>query len=405
MKPLKIAVLGSISKPTTLDAKGGVEVWTALFLSEAIQRGYTFDLYGIPGSIDIPGKIDLIKVFEKGADEIIHSEFLQDKPLRNDEKILIFDSLYARTLTMLKHNEDKYDLIIDSTGSPFFTITADEFVKPMLVIGHFGATKPYVKFMKIFPVSKNLFYTFPSRRIYKRARIIPQNQKFFIPEGINPDIISYENTEKTHLLWFGRIDPNMKKGADIAMKISTHLNIPLDIYTYIESRTYFNKNISPLLTDNIVINTTSPKTEYFKRAKVFVLPLQWEEPFGLVVPESMASGTPVVAYARGAMPELIVDGVTGFLVNASDQKIRGDFIVKQTGIEGLIEATKRIYKMNTKEYEQMRKNCRQHVLDNFTVKKMVNRYEEVFYKILNFNKKFTEHTSIKRNVKVSFESY
>lgn len=402
----KIAILGSISKATNLDAKGGVEVWTSLFLTECVKRGYTFDLYGIPGSINIPGSIDLIEIAHKGADEIINSDILQDKPLGIEEKTLVYDSLYARTLSLVKKNEHRYDFVIDSTGSPFFTITADEFSKPLVSVGHFGASKPYVKFMKVFPISKSLFYTFPSRRIYRKAKVIPKSQKFFIHEGINVNHFQFKKGAKTNLLWFGRIDPKMKKGADIAIEISKDMKIPLDIFTYIEGKKYFETVIKPLLHDGVTLSTDAKKSEYFNKSKVFVLPLGWEEPFGLVVPEAMAAGVPVVTYARGSMPELIVDGKTGFLVNHSDTDIRGDFIIKKTGKAGLIEAIKKIYAMDEKEYNNMRLACRKHVIENFTIEKMVDSYEEVFYKILNSKKKFYQHGSLsplqKLNVKTSF---
>jgi glycosyltransferase involved in cell wall biosynthesis len=96
----------------------------------------------------------------------------------------------------------------------------------------------------------------------------------------------------------------------------------------------------------------------------------------------MCTGTPIVAYARGAVPEIIQDGKTGFIVNPSADDIRGNWIVKKTGIEGLCEAVQRIYSMPKAEYLQMRKNCRAHIEKNFTLERMTNEYEKVYKKIL-----------------------
>jgi len=99
--------------------------------------------------------------------------------------------------------------------------------------------------------------------------------------------------------------------------------------------------------------------------------------------EAMACGTPVVAYARGSVPEVIKDGETGFIVNSSEEDKRGDWIVKKTGIEGLCEAVEKIYAMPKNQYIEMRKNCRKHVENNFTVEKMVNNYEKVYREIID----------------------
>jgi glycosyltransferase involved in cell wall biosynthesis len=109
-----------------------------------------------------------------------------------------------------------------------------------------------------------------------------------------------------------------------------------------------------------------------------LFPIEWEEPFGLVMVESMATGTPVIAYARGATKEIIKDGETGFLVNPSDIDIRGNFIIKKTGQAGIQEAVERIYSMPDNEYARIRQNCRRHVENLFTIEKMVNQYIDFF---------------------------
>lgn len=120
---------------------------------------------------------------------------------------------------------------------------------------------------------------------------------------------------------------------------------------------------------------------FFSDAKLFLFPVGWEEPFGLVTIESMAVGTPVVAYARGALPEIIVDGKTGYLVNPSDDDIRGDFMIKKTGTEGLREAVERIYALSTVEYKAMRHACRARVEEQFTLDTMVDSYIEIYKKL------------------------
>ena len=72
---------------------------------------------------------------------------------------------------------------------------------------------------------------------------------------------------------------------------------------------------------------------FLMESKIMLMPIKWEEPFGMVMIEAMACGTPVVAYARGSVPEVIKDGETGLIVNPSEEDKRGDWIIKKTGYD------------------------------------------------------------------------
>jgi len=95
------------------------------------------------------------------------------------------------------------------------------------------------------------------------------------------------------------------------------------------------------------------------RARGFLFPLQWDEPFGMVVVESMASGTPVLAYAKGSMPELIKDGETGYLTRTEDE---------------MIDALRKIDKLD-------RRRCRAWVGERFSVEQMVDGYERLYRRV------------------------
>lgn len=82
------------------------------------------------------------------------------------------------------------------------------------------------------------------------------------------------------------------------------------------------------------------------------------------------------------MPEVIKDGITGFIINSSDSNIRGKWIIKKTGIQGMMEAVQKIYSMSEEEYKKMRINSRKHVEDNFAPDRMVNDYLAVYEKVI-----------------------
>ncbi|MEK7160794.1 MAG: glycosyltransferase, partial [Patescibacteria group bacterium] len=98
-------------------------------------------------------------------------------------------------------------------------------------------------------------------------------------------------------------------------------------------------------------------------AKAILVPIQWEEPFGLVMTEAMACGTPVIAFDRGSVSEVVVEGQTGF-------------IIKDNNLEAMAGAVKKIDEIN-------RADCRRHVEENFSLQQMIDRYEEVFLKIVS----------------------
>jgi glycosyltransferase involved in cell wall biosynthesis len=101
--------------------------------------------------------------------------------------------------------------------------------------------------------------------------------------------------------------------------------------------------------------------KYYQKAKAFLMPIQWEEPFGLTMTEAMACGTPVIALRRGSVPEVIVDGKTGFICDH---------------IPGMIEAVGKIDRLN-------RRDCRHHVEENFSLEHMTDGYERTFQAIID----------------------
>jgi glycosyltransferase involved in cell wall biosynthesis len=226
---------------------------------------------------------------------------------------------------------------------------------------------------------------------YQRLAIPYLNYIKTIYNGINTLSFKLGEGNKSYIIFFGRIDP--VKGADIAIEVAKKTSKELLIAGFVDKgkKKYFQSKIIPNVDNKKILLSTEminheKKIQLFGEAKLFLSPICWEEPFGLVMIEAMATGTPVVAFARGSVPEVIKDGETGFIVNPSDDDIRGDFIIKKTGIEGLCEAVERIYSMPEDQYRKMRKACREHVEKNFTVEKMVDEYEKVYEEIISQRK-------------------
>ncbi len=138
-----------------------------------------------------------------------------------------------------------------------------------------------------------------------------------IHHGIDTDAFSLHPSPGEYLLFFGRIHPH--KGAVEAIEVAEQMGIPLILAGIVQDERYFEQLVAPRL-DGDRIRYLGPigpdeRSELLGGARALLHLISFEEPFGYSVVESMACGTPVVAFPRGSMPELIEDGATGFLVD------------------------------------------------------------------------------------------
>lgn len=144
-----------------------------------------------------------------------------------------------------------------------------------------------------------------------------------LPEGLLPRSL---HSHGGYLAFLGRISP--EKRVDRAVRIASAVGLPLKIAAKVDKvdAEYFRKAIEPMLgTANVEfvgeINERQ-KARFLGDARALLFPIDWPEPFGLVMIEAMACGTPVMAFNRGSVPEVVEDGVTGFIVEDEDEAVR-----------------------------------------------------------------------------------
>ena len=129
----------------------------------------------------------------------------------------------------------------------------------------------------------------------------------------------------SYLAFLGRISP--EKGVDHAIEIAQRLDMPLKIAAKIgkPEQAYYEQQIKPLLADPRIEFVgeigEAEKQEFLGNAAAMLFPVEWPEPFGLVMIEALACGTPVVAFRRGSIPEIIQDGVSGFVVDSVEEAV------------------------------------------------------------------------------------
>lgn len=185
--------------------------------------------------------------------------------------------------------------------------------------------------------------------------------------GINPDIYTLHEKPKDYLVWVGKFNPD--KGVEDAIKAAKQTGMKLVLAGTVdplnkEDYLYFTNLIKPQIDGKQIQYigevTDTQKNDLFGNALAFLNPLKWNEPFGLTMVEALATGCPVIAYDRGAAPEIIRNGHDGFVVS---------------DLTGMIQALGNIKKIN-------REVCRGRVQNSFSAAQMVVGYESVYRLVL-----------------------
>ncbi len=184
--------------------------------------------------------------------------------------------------------------------------------------------------------------------------------------GIPTEKFSFEEEKEDFLLWVGRVVD--KKGPKEAILTAKKLGEKLIMIGKNTRPKYFDREIKPLIDGKqIKFLGSMPQNKlvkYYQKARAFIFPIKWNEPFGLVPVEAMSCGTPVIAYKNGGVAETVISGKTGVLVNQSK------------GVDGLAEGFKSIKKIKPSD-------CRNHIENNFTVSEMTKEYEKIYKKLIN----------------------
>jgi glycosyltransferase involved in cell wall biosynthesis len=185
-----------------------------------------------------------------------------------------------------------------------------------------------------------------------------------IHNAIDVDSYPFQAQKEGFALFLGRIHPD--KGPHLAIEAARQAKMPLLLAGKCSEpleRRYFEETISPMLDDDIRyigVADQRVKRDLLRRASVLLFPILWEEPFGLVMVEAMACGTPVVATRRGAVPEVLTDGVTGVIVD--DPRDLAQAIEATSGIDP--------------------RKCRRDAEHRFDIPLLAARYEETYRHIL-----------------------
>jgi len=238
----------------------------------------------------------------------------------------------------------------------FLPLTYSGLIKTPMVTTIHGFSSP-----KIIPVYQKYNNTSHYVSISNSDRNSSLIYAATIYNGIRVSDFGFKNTPGDYLLYFGRIHHD--KGTAEAIEIATRSKKKLLIAGIIQDSNYFEQKVKPFLSDQVVyVGEAGPekRNELMQNALALLHPINFDEPFGLSVAEAMLCGTPVIAFNRGSMSELIIHEKTGFLADNIDQAI---------------QAVSDIGKIN-------RGQCRNWSMEQFSQEKMVEEYVKLYERVL-----------------------
>jgi glycosyltransferase involved in cell wall biosynthesis len=335
---MKIAILSPIAWRTPPRKYGPWEQVASNITEGLIEKGIDVTLFATGDSIT-KGKLEYV----------CERSYSEDAEL--DPKV--WECLH---ISHLMEQADKFDLIHNNFD--FLPLTYSGLIKTPMVTTIHGFSSP-----KILPVYKkyNLRNFYVSISNSDRSPELDYTATVY--NGINTNEFTFHPEPKDYLLFFGRIHP--EKGASESIQIAKLSGRKLIISGLIQHQEYFDNKIKPFINDDdiVYVGNSGPKERDKLMGEAYALlhPISFEEPFGLSVAESMLCGTPVIAFNKGSMPELILNGKTGFLVNTIDEAV---------------EAVNNIKSID-------RKYCRKFAASKFSRQKMIEGYLEVYKKVLN----------------------
>lgn len=340
---MRIAQVAPLWERVPPPAYGGIELVVGLLTDELVRRGHEVTLFASGDSIS------LAKL------ESVHPQ-----ALRLDPKVKECGIYEMLQLSRVYEQASEFDIIHSHMGCA--ALPYGNLVKTPSVHTLHGIFTPDNE--KMFTHARNQPYVSISNA--QREARLNLNCVSTVYNGIDTSIYEFhaEPQDAPYLAFLGRISP--EKGTHLAIEIAKRAGWHLKMAGKVDAVDvkYFEEEIKPLIDGKQIeyLGETDhkQKNDLLGGAVATLFPITWREPFGLVMVESMAAGTPVIAMNLGSTSEIIAHGKTGFLCQNVDE---------------FVEAINQVDKLN-------RQTCREHVLSHFSVQRMTDGYEAAYQQIL-----------------------
>ena len=294
---MRIAQVSPLHEAVPPKLYGGTERVVAYLTEELVAMGHEVTLFA-------------------SGDSVTSAKLVSPWPraLRLDPGVRDVNAPHALMMEMLVQRADEFDVMHCHLDYHPFSVLSRQ-PTPFVTTLHGRLDLPELR-----PVYK-MFLDVPVVSISDSQRLPLPEAGWIetVPHGLPENLLTPRAVAPEYLAFLGRIAP--EKRPDIAIRIARACGIPLKLAAKVDrvDVEYHERVVQPLLSAGVAeligeIND-GQKSDFLSGALALLMPIDWEEPFGLVMIEAMACGTPVIAFNRGSVPEIIEDGVTGFIVD------------------------------------------------------------------------------------------
>lgn len=344
MEPRRIALIVSPWYPVPPAGYGGIELMTFYLARELSQRGHSVTVIGRQGS---QGPFEVLALAPESWTQQLGT---RDQFARH--------ALFLHRAYEVVHKR-AFDVIHDHSGPPGIVVAATSRLQtPVVATLHGALTEAEGEFLAAVDRQVNLVAI--SRA--QQSLVAGVDWRGVVHNATDPNEytpITRHEEKQNYIVDLARITAD--KGQHLAIEVARRLNVPLVLAGKVddEARPYFEERIKPSLNGQVTWLENvkgKEKAKLLAGARAMVFPIQWEEPFGIAMIEAMLSGTPVIAIGRGAVPEIVEPGVTGFIAD---------------DVDGMVEAYSRLGEIDLER-------CVSVAAERFGTAQMAIGYEAVY---------------------------
>lgn len=346
---MKIAQVAPLYERVPPKLYGGTERVVSYLTEELVDKGHDVTLFASGDSVTqarlAPACREALRMDKRCVDRLAHHILMLEQVFERaaDFDIIHFHCDYLHFPLSRRHHTPNVTTLHGRLDLPDLVPLYREFIEmPAISISH------------------------------SQRRPLPMiNWQRTVYHGLPPHLYHLHEEAGAYLAFLGRISP--EKGVDQAIEIAKKAGIELRIAAKVDpvDEQYFHDVIQPLLEHPLIRFIgeigEAEKDNFLGKALALLAPINWPEPFGLVMIEAMACGTPVIGYRRGSVPEIIDDGETGFIVQ---------------NVGEAVEAIKRAGNLN-------RRKCRETFDRRFTVSRMAEDCLEVYQRLIEVRNEMT----------------